>query len=63
MKNSNVKLRKLLLCAAVLFVISDWAEKTAVAGVLNADDYAHYVTYFNTMEPEENPTFAIIRNA
>jgi hypothetical protein len=63
MKNGNAMLRRLLLGAAVLFVLSIPAEKTFGAGVLNADDYAHYVTYFNGMELEENPTYAIIRNA
>jgi hypothetical protein len=63
MKNDNAGLMKLLLGAAVCFVLGMPAEKTFGAGLLNANDYAHYVTYFNGMEAEENPTYAIIRNA
>jgi hypothetical protein len=69
-KNDNVRLMGLLLIAAMLSVLGMPAEKSMGAGVLNADDYAHYVTYFNTTvlggyptkPTEENPTYAIIRN-
>ena len=63
MKNDNATLRKLLLGAVVWFVLGMPSGKAIGAGLLNADDYAPYVTYFNGMEAEENPTYAIIRNA
>lgn|GEM_PF-3588527 len=62
-KDDNTKLGIWLLSAAVWFVLGMSAEKAIGAGLLDASDYAPYVQYFNAMEPEENPTFAIIRNA
>ncbi len=63
MRNDNTRLRTLLLSSAVWFVLGMPAQMTIGAGLLNAEDYADYVEYFNTMEAEENPTYAIIRNA
>jgi hypothetical protein len=62
MKSGISRLTQLLLGAAVGLVLGMAPEKTAGAGLLNADDYAHYVEYFNTMEPEE-ANYGIIRNA
>lgn len=61
MKNAILNLRKLLLGIAAGLVLGTTSEKAAGAGVLNANDYAHYVDYFNTMEPEE-PNYGIVRN-
>lgn len=46
----------------LLFILVMTGENSVAAGLLDADDYEHYVEYFNTMEQEE-PTPGIIRNA
>jgi hypothetical protein len=64
MRNDVAGVTKLLLIAAVCSIVAVPAGKASATGVLNPDDYASYVTYFNGMpEGEENCTYAIIRNA